>query len=158
MQRIKGDLFTFAVPGNAIVIPGNIGWTRQGKNVMGAGVARQAAQRWPDLPYGFGTLCRRWREKTGVFSHSFSSGECFLFFPVKPLSVDAPWLSWRGPASLTLVEKSTRELAAWPKPESDSLIYLPLVGCGNGGLERAVVLPILDRYLANDRFILVETG
>jgi len=48
MHQNEGDLFTSDC--NAICIPTNGHVTAMGSLIMGAGVARQAADRWPDLP------------------------------------------------------------------------------------------------------------
>ena len=74
-----------------------------------------------------------------------------ICFPVKPQASN-PALSWKQSAGLELIARSTLYLVEHTPPSAD--IWLPLVGCGNGGLDPADVLPVLDRYL-DDRFTLV---
>jgi hypothetical protein len=76
-----------------------------------------------------------------------------IFFPVKPL-LDPfvnPERSWAQRASVGLIRRSAIELEAFQRK-----IALTLPGCGNGGLEPDSVYPILKRYLAEDRFLLVD--
>lgn len=131
---------------DAIVIPTNGDVNRGGEAVMGRGLARQAAQRWPLLPK---TLAMLLREHG---NHAFDVWKprrlpTLLSFPVKH--------HWHESAELDLIERSAQELVAL----ADSLAYrqvaLPRVGCGNGKLDWVDVQPILERHL-DDRFIVVS--
>lgn len=148
MKYASGDIWYFHDLGYPIVVPTNIGWTSAGENVMGRGVARQAAAHFPGLPLWYGRKCRQYQAQTPVLY--FVQGPLWLF-PVKPLASN-PLLSWQQPASLELIERSAHQLAAklFRKP-----VYLPLVGCGNGRLSIDQVLPVLEQVL-DDRFILVR--
>ncbi len=75
-----------------------------------------------------------------------------MLFPVKPLDALEPNMSWRQEANLTLIERSANQLAHLP---GEDPVAVPLVGCGNGGLDPADVRPILDLKLKGDRFVLV---
>jgi len=75
-----------------------------------------------------------------------------ILFPVKPLNEAQPWLSWRNKADLALIERSAWQLSEWP---GNTPIYIPMVGCGNGRQDVKVVLPLLERHLSSERFILV---
>lgn len=159
MRCIRGDLFSYL--GSPLVIPTNQGWTKAGMNVMGRGVAREAANRYPILPELLGTYCmqRRFYAKVWPFVMP-TDNQILICFPVKPLRPKAPQFSWNQPASLSLIRKSVQQLAElvssdiMPESAALSYIYLPLVGCGNGGLSRDAVLPILEQL--DNRFILVE--
>lgn len=153
-----------------VVVPTNIGWKARkgvpGANVMGAGVAAQAAERVPGLPALYGEFCARFGADTEV-TFDLSSG--LVLFPTKPLG-DNPSMSWKGGSTLALVEKSARQLAAmtWMNrktieknsdripPLEDDDVYLPMVGCGNGGLDEGQVIPMLKDILKDDRFVLVQ--
>jgi len=124
--------------------------------VMGAGIALQAKRKLPLLPSWYGHFCKKHGENTPVAQYM-----TLLLFPVKPLNKGKPWLSWRSPADLELIARSAEQLAAY---RLDGLynsegtapqVLLPLVGCGNGGLDPVDVLPRLDRYLTEERFVLV---
>ena len=109
--------------------------------VMGRGCAKEAAQRYPNLPSLLGQALRYgnqvyvWREY-GIIT-----------FPVKD--------NWWEKASLQLIEKSAKELVQAVKTwKMEDKIYLPRPGCGNGGLDwkevKKVIEPILD-----DRFVVI---
>jgi len=125
------------------VVPVNIGWKRNRCNVMGRGVAAQAAKIYPDLPALLGFYMQRAGADFTVLRSGFHN---LFFFPVKPLVTEAPRLSWKQKASIDLVWKSTCELASLqlhhPVP-----ILIPLVGCGNGQLRPEAVIPLLDSQL-----------
>ena len=150
MVETTGNLFDW-LSTHALVIPVNIGWDRNGKNVMGRGVAKDAARLWPTLPTTLGNYHRRYREGSSILPVTVFDpyGEVYCF-PVKPLA-EQPWLSWKSPASLELIARSADELAIfWPR-----LVALPRVGCGNGGLSWTVVRPILGAIL-DDHFVVVS--
>lgn len=160
MNAIIGDIWQFDKPGNAIALPGNIGWTRKGENVMGAGVAKQAAQRYPTIKKYFGEGCQKYRSRTHILAYEEQDSSMLLFFPVKPLNEDCPWLSWKSKASLDRIDLSCQFLVSYINGFSDVTnlqIYLPVVGCGNGGLEIKDAYPILDQYLFEGKYHLVIT-
>lgn len=148
MIRMKRNIWTLESLGYLIVVPTNLGWTKDGKNVMGRGVAKQAAIRNKDLAEWYGAECKKHGKDTPVLPYYR-----LLLFPVKPLNEAEPHLSWQGEADLALIERSTVQLAARPGTER---VALPLVGCGNGRKKSGEVLPILQKYLTASRFLLVE--
>ncbi len=140
MKQITDNIWK--AKGNWIVIPTNGYVNKLGECVMGRGLALQAKSRYPKLALELGTLIE------------MNGNHCFLLrpyhlisFPVKPV--------WWVKASLELIEHSTKELISLVNKSNEIGILLPLVGCGNGKLQREQVLPILNRYL-DDRFTLVE--
>lgn len=151
MFSCTGNIWDYQTAITPIVIPTNIGWDRNRYNVMGAGLAKQAAEEYRWLPKWYGGICSKYKDKTSVMMHPEIP---LILFPVKPLNKIKPWLSWQYSANLELIEKSCTQLASIPRRVSR--IYLPLVGCGNGGLEFEEVYPLLNKYLNNpDRFTLV---
>jgi hypothetical protein len=133
------------------VIPTNIGWKKDGLNVMGRGLARQAAQRFPDLAREYGNTCRQMVEVDGS-DRFLATHEALILAPVKPLAAN-PALSWRQPASVDLIRWTAEELArlnVWYK----WAVAVPLLGCGNGQLDPKVIYPIMADRL-NDAFTLV---
>jgi hypothetical protein len=162
MQELTGDIWQLAMKTDAIVIPTNIGWKSDGRNVMGRGLARQAARRWPELPAVYGDFCETYKSTTPIMMFrppNMRWCRMLLLLPVKPLDREKPYLSWRQEASLPLIEHHVQALAnfATQYMETDggtpftcdnpSRILVPTVGCGNGGLDEALVLPVLKRYL-----------
>ena len=146
MLTHKGNLWDFQLT-HHIVVPTNIGWRADGCAVMGRGVAKDAAALYPTLPPWYGMICRACCAHTPIVSF-----ENLILFPTKPFNPEYPAYSWEGSATLTLVERSTDQLASrrWDKP-----VALPLVGCGLGGLQPTEVARMLHVIL-NNRFTLVE--
>lgn len=148
MENLKHtDIWTLK-QSHWIVIPTNVGWKKDGANVMGRGIAQQAARYFPSLPNIYGEHCRIHGEKLYYIS---SMGAQLICFPTKPLA-DIPWLSWRGPATLEQIEISLKQLAEETEP-----VAIPLVGCGNGGLDPSKVVPLIEKYLTAPNFTLVTT-
>lgn len=148
----RGDLWKKRAEGWKVVVTTNIGWDPVTfANNMGAGVALQAALRWPELPEWYGRFCRGSSPNTPVVERSDLG---LVFFPVKPLLDPAdPERSWAQPASLERIELSAHQLAA----TITGNVALAFPGCGNGGLDRADVLPILQRWLRPaGRFLIVD--
>lgn len=138
---------------HALVIPTNIGWRAKDQaNVMGRGLALQAAQKYPEFQLWFGRECAARGAQTPVLAYPDAP---LIAFPVKPLNAAAPWLSWKNKADLKLIERSAQQLA---ELKVDRPVAVSMVGCGNGGLEMGEVRPILDQYLSADRFTLVLLG
>lgn len=144
----KGDLWAYEKT-HLLVVPTNIGWKSNGKNVMGRGLALQASGRYPELPQWYGGQCRRFGAVTPVLR--YPDGPLILF-PVKTLNEDNPAMSWKHGASLVLIERSARQLS---ELRVDRPVAVSLVGCGNGGLGMGDVRPILDHHLSDNRFTLI---
>jgi hypothetical protein len=168
MQTIVGDIWGLAAKIDAIVIPTNVGWRSDGRNVMGRGLARQAARRWPELPGDYGTFCRMHGRATPVALYPLPAGnkwcKMLLLFPVKPLDINKPHLSWFQPANAAYIEAHLMRLGE--APESGVLkdldiaggarVLVPSLGCGNGTLQEEQIVPMLHRYLTHPCFVHVR--
>jgi O-acetyl-ADP-ribose deacetylase (regulator of RNase III) len=128
-----GDIF--ASGADAIVIPTNAVGTQ------GAGLAKQAAQRWPSWSREYRRVCK---SALGVVPGG-----------VWPYRVVARWLlafatkdHWRNPSQIEWIEHGlmmldyvvTNDLD--PAPKS---IAIPALGCGYGGLAWEDVRPLIER-------------
>ncbi len=138
MKTYHGDIWNLH-PEHFVVVPTNLGWDHAGLNVMGAGLAKQAADRFPDLRRRYGGLCRD-GEKGLIVFYDLK----LIMFPTKGLNEQQPWLSWRSLSDLSLV--ALARVAARP-------IAVPLVGCGHGGLPVTKVTELLAAHLKTDKFI-----
>ncbi len=149
----SGSIWDKFYDGNLRVVPTNVGWRADGCNVMGRGVARQATERYPELAEWYGGQCRKMHRDGETLLAYFKPGD-LVMLPVKPLDKIQPHLSWRGGADLELVKRSIAQLT---KTYFMRDVVIPLVGCGNGGLDPASVIPVLKEYMYSDNFILVLT-
>jgi len=125
---------------------------------MGAGIAKQAADMFPDMPEWYGARCKKFGANTAVASYDPAR---FFLFPTKPLDEDKPWMSWQNMSTVALITRSAKQLSALVdilskrKNHFFTKIGLPMVGCENGGLRPRDVLPILHELL-DDRFVLFQ--
>ncbi len=144
MKEITGNIWR--VRCDAIVIPTNGDVNRHGEAVMGRGLARQAAGRYPLLPKVLAMLLRE--HGNHVFDAYRPRGlPIIVTFPVKD--------HWHHIARLDLIEQSAQELVVMADHHEYLRVALPRVGCGNGALDWKDVQPILTRHL-DDRFFLVS--
>jgi len=155
MLEWSGDIWEKHREGQWVVITTNIGWKKDGTNPMGAGIARTAAELFPELPAWYGAKCRKYREDTAVTVYKPG---LFFLFPTKELA-DQPWMSWNADSSLDLIIRSTKQLVMLVDELNKRNEYfipkviIPMVGCQNGNLDERDVYPILKSHL-DDRFIL----
>lgn len=129
MREQTGDLFQVAAQdADALVITTNGFVKNDGSAVMGRGVAKQAADRWPWLPreLGFrlnnsGNHVYAWRPDEHL------TGFYIVTFPVKH--------HWREMADTQLIGRSADELVLFARAHEDvRTVVMPRPGCGNGGL------------------------
>lgn len=149
MLAAVGDIWAYAA--FPICIPTNIGWTSDGKNPMGVGVAKQAAERFPGLPAWYGAHCKANGVDTELVYYQAGN---LIMFPTKPLNKKEPNISWKNKATLNKIQSSAYQLRELTNKMKWPYVVLPLVGCGAGGQPHQLVLPIL-RYYLDDRFGLI---
>ena len=150
-----------------LVVPTNIGWKADGCNVMGGGIAKLAADFDPTLPESYGAFCRDWHTDRGIDpagqSFPLFYHDPFICLATKRFNHLSPHLSWRHPSSIELIENGLSQLANIENSYfyafshgKDPTIFVPLLGCGLGGLKKEQVLPLMEKYLTHNRFIVFE--
>jgi hypothetical protein len=146
---ITGDIWSFLGEGH-IVIPTNL------DGVMGRGIAKQARDKFPGIQSKYKSLISKmgWPQngqariigiEQATVNQDMEKGLYFLMFPVK--------YHWREKANLDLIEEMLRELSQNDFGDKD--VYLPLLGCGFGGLDIGEVMQAIDRHLEATNFVLV---
>jgi hypothetical protein len=150
VKEITGNLWDFYDQGHWVVITTNGMVKKDGTAVMGRGVARDAAQRFPELPAHLGAAIKQWGNKVSIFMKP----PRIISFPVKH--------HWRDQADPELILESAQYLSQALSRHVEPSIFKPPVymvrpGCGNGGLEWSMIRPMLVPIL-DDRFIVVEKG
>lgn len=146
MRIVRGDLWEYHRRGAWAVIPTNTTVRANGTAVMGAGLAKQAVERFPELAQRYGqalvTRSEREREQPAYFFE-----ERLILFPTKR--------DWKQPSCLKLV-KCNLELLAHHVAGWESSLAVPLLGCGLGGLDwEREVRPLVERYLSGLRYAVV---
>ena len=144
MKEIKGDIFA-QHDADAICVTTNTQIGRFGA-VMGAGVAKQFALRYPTLQAFLGEDLR-YRQGRVFAIRLPNEPRAIVNFPTKD--------HWKDPSPIELVEKSAKSLVSLADFNEWTKVVLTRPGCGLGGLQwpqvKAVLEPILD-----DRFIIVH--
>jgi hypothetical protein len=136
MWDVFGNTELFLITTNPIV-------NGQGLAVMGRGIAKQAADRFPTIRADFAEVInnptRVWEcDVIGRYDDQLVG-----FFMVKD--------HWAAPARIDIISKSVDDLVQWIE-ESDnplSRVDLNFPGIGNGGLDRELVLPIIEQLPDN---------
>ena len=111
--------------------------------VMGAGLAKQFAERWPVQLDPYRELCRTGRLRVGGNAVvNVGDGKRVILFPTKQ--------HWKDRSNVADIADGLRNLAAMLlvfRPLIDS-VALPAVGCGLGGLKWADVQPLIEWHFA----------
>lgn len=138
-----GNIWTFHTQGSWLVIPTNGFVKNNGDLVMGAGLARQANDRF-QISHELGQAVA-------------SEGNRVQIYPAKKLISFPTKHHWTEQSDIALIETSLQQLAeiaelmCW----KDREVAIPRVGCGNGKLEWPNVQPLFDKYL-DGHFMLVN--
>lgn len=167
MNSTTGDIWALSTRDDAIVVPVNIGWRLDGSGVLGRGIARDAARRWPWLRKAWGAFCQAQGADTPPVSWRVDSKWCryLIAFPTKPLDHEKPWLSWRAESSLELIESGLELLNALAHSltadaesheKKKPILLVPSLGCGNGGLDEKLVVPFMQKTLVHPAFLHVQ--
>lgn len=160
LKIVKGDIWevvkqsTTVRAKTVIVVPTNVGWKSNGDNVMGAGIAKDAAKFDPDFPRAYGRWCQLYCDR--IFVHySDPHGLHLCAAPSKPLNSATPHLSWQSSATYEQVVKSLGQLVNEARVRSHLDWYMPLLGVGNGRLDFNDVMKVTQECAWPDNVNLV---
>ena len=164
MIEIVGNIFDLpaAPEGPVIVCITTNGQTNSRREaVMGRGVAKEAADRWPGIARVLGERLRA--------PAAYNGGNHVHIIPTANLPVSAPWMlasfptkdHWRDRfSSIDLIERSAHELRLVVdlhfRSHPHARVALPRPGCKNGHLSWPNVRARLAPILPEDRWLIVE--
>ena len=117
---------------DVIVVPVNT------VGVMGKGLAKQAAQRYPNMATAYKESCDDGQLKVGRASMVWKpESEKFriLLLPTKE--------HWSNPSKLEWIQLGVRSIVNLISIRKFDTIAIPAIGCGNGGLKWGDVLPVI---------------
>ncbi len=119
---------------------------KDGKLVMGAGVAKQFRDRFAGIDQEAGTLVKQYGNICQiVWSIHIGTPLSILAFPTKH--------HWRNPSYISLIEESALKLIELTNQNGWKLVLLPAPGCSNGGLNfDKEVKPVLEKIF-DPRFV-----
>lgn len=160
MTEISGDIWVLSdFYWDEICIPTNTGWTKAGRNPMGKGLAGAAQRRFPGIDEWYGNVCMEHKGNPPIVRERFrgaSGARVLVFVPTKPFRPELPHMSWQGKATLEVIEQSLIALAQLSPLKDQGKIYVPLLGCGQGGLHRDDVRKLMDKHLTAPHFLRVR--
>lgn len=141
MKYIQGNLWDFHSLGPVCITTNGI-IKKDNTLVMGAGIALQAKQRFPNLP---GTLADL------VKAH----GNRAFYLPMPNLFSFPTKHDWRDPSDIDLIAQSCLDIInITNRVGFFKQVYLPKPGCANGQLSWHLVDALISGIL-DDRFIVV---
>lgn len=132
---VQNDIWNYH-PNHWIVIPTNLGWKPDGSAVMGAGLAKDAADRYPELARWYGAKNRH-RDSHQPLVDLYHPKK-LIMLPTKRLNYAKPFLSWKFNSDVELIEQSLKSLVIEVEKFGGcgiDEVYLSPPGCGNGNLE-----------------------
>lgn len=137
----KGDMFSVWGKTDLFLFTSNRIVNKRGLAVMGRGIAKQLADKHPEVRKAFGNYLRVWGSyKFNLEYLGDFDGQAVGFFMVKN--------HWAEAADLSIIKNTVRELADYLEEQADNNDPLHRVdvnfpGIGNGKLRREDVLPLL---------------
>ena len=163
----------------AILIPINLGVKADGKLIMGAGLAKQASDKYPGLALEWGKIQARDKDAESIL-HTKNFGKTLIGYPTKPWVHGpsqgvmrivsgqltdpkayhqgwqcpyGPYTSWCKVGILRLILSNLESLAHLLRVLKIESVALPRLGCGLAGLdwERDVKPWLVDTL--DDRFV-----
>lgn len=141
MLEVAGDIWECAGRGDIVAITTNGSLTRDGRAVMGRGVARQAVLRYPGLAEKLGVLLAE------QGNHVFDLGCGIVTFPVEETAWSLP--------DPKIISRSAQELRLLVDCSGWGRIVVPRPGCGGGGLLWQDVRPLLETCF-DGRFLVIS--
>lgn len=139
LREQSGNLWDVHTSGEIIAITTNGIVKANGHAVMGAGLAKQAAERYPDLPRWLGQRIRQ-------------DGNHPYFFPAIRLVSFPTKFDWKQPADVHLIQDSLRLIRDLMEQAHLPRLFCPRPGCGLGQLDWQTVKHMIEP-LVDDRFI-----
>lgn len=130
----SGDIFSMNV--EAIVNPVNY------NGVMGAGLAKQFKERYPDNFNKYVEKCKNGELLPGTLFVYPTGGypRYVVNFPSKN--------SWRNKSTLEFIENGLVSLVIWMQENEIEDIAIPMLGCGLGGLKKSDVCNLFEKHLS----------
>lgn len=148
VNEIEDDIF--AVGADAICCTTNMVVKTNGELVMGAGVAKAFARKYPDLPKIWGERTRQIKKGKLRSNLILTLKDVWLVsFPTK--------YDWRERSDLDLIKRSALQLYVVAEAMGWNRVILPRPGCANGGLDWEVVKPVLQEILDERFWIICKT-
>jgi hypothetical protein len=148
MIELTGDFFEIASRQqfvNVMVCTINLQVKKDGRLVMGAGIAKQFRDRFIDLDLRWGY------QRNNKWPHllfDWQKGVTLVGLPTKD--------DWRDKSDIDFVKFSLERLFQFVEYDRSEVVMMTRPGCGHGGLKWEDVKPIMTSIGYDDRFIVVH--
>jgi O-acetyl-ADP-ribose deacetylase (regulator of RNase III) len=113
--------------------------------VMGKGIALQFKQRFPENYRQYEAACKAGQVVTGTMFvtevNELIGPRWIINFPTKQ--------HWRDPSQLTWIKTGLKELSRVLTDHGIRSVAIPALGAGNGGLDWALVRPLIEQALGD---------
>lgn len=129
IRHMTGSIFDSGA--DAIVIPTNT------VGVQGAGLAKQAAKRWPAWSRAYAAACKRGDAVPGTIWYHRADTIWIVALATKD--------HWRDPSRIEWVEYGLHDLVNSVGLCEIASVAIPALGCGYGGLAWEDVRPRIER-------------
>lgn len=147
MKEVRDDFWKINGQWKCIPTNGEV-YSNKKEAVMGAGLAKQASLRLIQFPK---ILWGKLQEGNHVYYIGTWDYVRYYSFPTKE--------KWKDPSPLSLIEQSCRELLYLLEKSPQSIVVLPQVGCGLGGLDyEDEVKPLLLSFFQKYDNVLISLG
>lgn len=133
-----GDMWQIYDKTDLFLITANSTLNSRGELVMGAGIAKQAKYRYPQLPKMFGTKIIRHK------SDFYGLMVCWEMMPEIKIGLFQTKYNWEDKSPPNIIFKSTYELLVFAEHYTTMRVDLNFPGIGFGGLTKAEVMPIVS--------------
>lgn len=127
IKIVEGDLFEYPCKVKVVTI--------NTRGVMGAGVALEYRNRFPESFLKYRRLCANGGFTVNTLVVQRNGPEWWVLFPTKN--------DWRQPSQLDWIEDNLKKLAKICLDHKVSRIAMPLLGCLNGRLNIEDVIPLI---------------
>ena len=143
-QFETGDMWSAYDQAGLFLITTNSTITRNGRLVMGRGIARQARDRFHGLAAALGQQIQQQCGSLGTYGLLISPR-----WPSAKLGAFQVKYHFGETADLVLIQQSAAALHQWAIAHPDVAVHLNTPGIGNGRLLRTAVLPLVASLPSN---------
>ena len=117
--------------------------------VMGKGLALEFKNRYPKMFDKYKNLCDKYLIDIGrLWMFNVNDNKQILNFPTKK--------DWKDPSQYEYIEEGMDKFVKTYQDKNIKSIAFPLLGCGNGNLNKDIVLQIMTKYLIRCKDLNVE--
>ena len=170
MKEVYGNMLNHKP--SALVVTTNGFVKRNGECVMGRGIAKQIAERYPSVPRELGDLINKNGNVVQVVHHDPLTDMDIIAFPVKPVkriitkkeqlvrhmrdkhTLGLSAAGWMCVAEPEIIRDSLEQLEKLTNEKEYTHVLCPRFGCGAGELEWSSIRPLAEQFLDNRFYVM----